>query len=265
MEGKDMVTLYKSPEECEASCMIAAWPGIGDVSLMLARYLRRKLGMEEVGKVEPFDFFDPSGVSVKDNVVEAPRFPESKFYYWRDQESGRGILLFIGEEQPLSKGYELANLVLDTGQRFKVKRIYTCAAVLTRIHHAESPQVWAVATQSKLLEELRRYRVVLRGDLQIAGLNGLLLGIAKERGIEGICLLGEVPTYAARIPIPKASLAVLEVLTEMLGIKIDMDELEGLSREAEEEMKMVAAEAMGEYIDHFTTPIWEEEEEEEEE
>jgi hypothetical protein len=30
-------------------------------------------------------------------------------------------------------------------------------------------------------------------------------------------------------------------------------------------MKQVAAEAMGEYIDYFTTPIWESEEDEDEE
>jgi hypothetical protein len=56
-------------------------------------------------------------------------------------------------------------------------------------------------------------------------LNGLLLGVAKERKIEGICLLGEVPVYATRVPNPMAALAVLKVLTKMLDIEIDMAEL----------------------------------------
>jgi len=64
---------------------------------------------------------------------------------------------------------------------------------------------------------------------------------------------------------PMAALAVLKVLTKMLDIEIDMTELTQLASETKEKMKQAAAEAMGEYIDYFTTPIWEQEEEEEEE
>ena len=104
-----------------------------------------------------------------------------------------------------------------------------------------------------------------RGNLQISGLNGLLLGVAKERNIDGICLLGEVPIYATRIQNPMAALAILEVLAKMLDIEVDMAELAELAVEAKERIKQVAAEAMGEYIDYFTEPLWERGEEEEEE
>jgi proteasome assembly chaperone (PAC2) family protein len=112
--------------------------------------------------------------------------------------------------------------------------------------------------------DLTGYDLVQRGNLQIAGLNGLLLGVAKERGVEGICLLGEVPAYATRIQNPMAALAVLKILTKILDIKVDTDELAQQAVETRERMKQIAAEAMGEYIEHFTAPIWEHEEEEEE-
>jgi proteasome assembly chaperone (PAC2) family protein len=245
--------------------MLAAWPGIGNVSIIVATYLKRKLDFKELGEVEAFNFFDPIGVVVKDNVVEAPQFPQSKFYYWKNKEGGSDIILFIGEDQPASKGYELANCVLDVGLRFQAKRIYTCAAALTRIHHTEQPGVWGVATSQHVAEDLKSYDLVQRGNLHISGLNGLLLGVAKERDIEGVCLLGEVPMYATRIQNPMAALAILEVLTKILDIEVDTAELAQLARETKEKMKQVAAEAMGEYIDYFTEPIWEHGEEEEEE
>jgi len=155
--------------------------------------------------------------------------------------------------------------VLDVAQRFQVKRIYTCAAALTRIHHTETPRVWGVATDYEAAQDLKKYDLVQKGSLQIAGLNGLLLGVAKERNIEGICLLGEVPMYITRIQNPMAALAIIKVLTKMLDVEIDIAELAQLASEAEEKMKQVAAEAMGEYIDYFTAPIWESGEEEEEE
>ena len=258
------VKLYKEPrvKSCD---LIAAWPGIGNVALIVAKYIKDKLNAEEIGEIEPFDFFDPIGIMVKGNIIEAPQFPESKFYHWHNSASGRDLILFISDEQPSFKGYELANSVLDVSRKLKVKRVYTCAAAIARIHHAEKPKVWGAATNQKLLETLKKYDIILRGDIQIAGLNGLFLGVAKEMGFEGICLLGEVPMYTTRIPNPKAALAVLDILTKMLDISINLSELTKLARESDEEMTKLAAEAMGEFIDRYTKPVWPPEEEIEEE
>jgi len=143
--------------------------------------------------------------------------------------------------------------------------LYTCAAAITRIHHSEQPGVMGVATSQQGAEDLKKYDLRQAGNLQIAGLNGLLLGVAKEREVEGICLLGEVPSYATRVQNPMAALAVLKVLAEMLDIEVDVAELAQQAVEAMEGMKQVAAQAMGEYIDYFTEPIWESGEEEDEE
>jgi len=261
---RDLVKLRARPK-LNSPVMLAAWPGISNVSLIVATYLLRKLNFKELGKIKAAYFFDPIGVVVKDSVVEAPQFPQSQFYYWKNSGGGSDVILFIGEDQPATKGYELASCVLDLALRFEVKRIYTCAAALTRIHHTEQPSVWGVATTQQVTEDLRKYNLIQRGNLQISGLNGLLLGVAKERNIEGVYLLGEVPSYATRIQNPTAALAILRVLTTMLDFTIDMDELTQMAGETQERMKQVAAEAMGEYIEYFTAPIWEQGEEDDDE
>lgn len=242
--------------------MLASWPGIGDVSLTAVKYIVEKLNALEIGEIDPVNFFEPVGVSVRDNVVESPRFPDNKFYYWQYPRASKGLVVFIGEEQPAFKGYELVNCVLDVAQKLRVSRVYSCAAAVTRIHHSEEMKVWGAATDSNLVEELGKHNVNLRGNLRIAGLNGLILGMAKERGMEGICLLGEVPAYATQIANPKASLAVLGVLTNMLGIAIDLAELGQLAERVDEEMDRIAKRVTAEFIDQFTEPIWEQDEEE---
>jgi proteasome assembly chaperone (PAC2) family protein len=260
---ENLIKLYAQPK-LNSPNMLASWPGIGNVSIIVATYLKRKLDFKELGEIEPTAFFDAIGVVAKDNVVEEPQFPQSKFYYWKNKGGGSDIILFIGEDQPLTKGYELANCVLDVGQRFQVKRVYTCAAALSHIHHTEQSRVWGVVTSQYMTGDLEKYDLVQRSNLQISGLNGLLLGVSKERGIEGICLLGEVPIHATRIQNPVAALAVLKVLTKMLDIEIDVAELAQIAKETADRMKQMADEAMEEYIDHFTQPIWEYGEEEEE-
>jgi uncharacterized protein len=263
MDTKDVIKLRRHPRPKSCS-MFASWPGIGDVSLTAAKYLVEKLKAVEIGEIDPLKFFEPVGVSVKDNVVEKPRFPESKFYYYQYPRASKGLLIFMGEEQPAFKGYELVNAVLDVAQRLKVSRVYSAAAAVTRMHHSEEVKVWGAATVPTLVEELGKYNVILRGNLRIAGLNGLILGMAKEREIEGMCLLGEVPAYATQIANPKASLAVLGVLTKMLGIGLDLTELGQLVEQVDEEMDRIAKKVTAEFIDQFTEPIWEQDEEEEE-
>ena len=261
---KSVVRLYKRPRPKTCS-MLASWPGVGDVALTVARYLLEKLNAVEIGEIDPVSFFEPMSVLVKNNVVERPRFPESKFYYWRNAETGAGLVIFIGEEQPAFKGYELVNCVLEVAQSLKVERIYGCAAAVTRVHHSEESKVWGVATTANLVDELSKQNVILRGDLRIAGLNGLIVGMAKEREIDAICLLGEVPSYATQIANPKASLAVLKVLSKILGITVDLTELSDIAKQVDEEMSRITKRATAEFIDQFTEPIWEQDEEEYEE
>jgi proteasome assembly chaperone (PAC2) family protein len=61
--------------------LLASWPGIGNVSLIVAKYIQDKLNAQKIGYIEPFDFFDPIGVMVKDNIIEKPQFPENNFYF----------------------------------------------------------------------------------------------------------------------------------------------------------------------------------------
>ncbi len=261
---KGVVKLQARPK-LQTPNMLAAWPGIGNVATIIANYLKNNLNFKELGAIEASYFFDPIGVLVKDNLVESPNFPQSLFYYYKNTGNGSDIILFVGDDQPASKGYDLANCILDIAERFQVRRIFTCAAAMTRIHHTEPPKVWGVATNPMVNKDLQTYHLEQSNNLQIAGLNGLLLGVAKERQMDGICLLGEVPVYASRVPNPMAALAVLKVLTTMLEIKLDLADLAKMAVEAGERIKQVAAQAMEEYIDYFTEPIWERGDEEDEE
>jgi proteasome assembly chaperone (PAC2) family protein len=254
---------YTARPRLKTPNLLAAWPGIGNVSMIIANYLKSKLPFKQLGYLEPSHFFDPIGVLVREDIVDEPSFPQSDFYYLKNPDKGSDLILFIGDDQPSSKGYELAHCILDVGEKFNAERIYTCAAAITRIHHTEPPKVWGVATSHLLSADLKKHNLEHASNLQIAGLNGLLLGVAKERDTDGICLLGEVPVYASRVPNPMAALSVLKVLTQMLEIKVEFTDMSKMAVEASERIKQVAAQAMEEYIDYFTEPIWERGEEEE--
>jgi len=244
---------------------------VSSVALIVATYLLDKLAFRELAEIRPMYFFEPIGVRARNNIVQAPSFPQSRFYYLKNKASASDIILFISDAQPATKAYEMANAILDLGSRFHMQRVYTCAAAMTRIHHTEPPLVRGVGTNSAMAEELASLGLARGGNLQISGLNGLLLGVAKERNIDGICLMGDVPSYSHRIQNPMAALAIINKLKSLLSIQLDTADLAMVAQEAQQRMKQVAAEAMEDYIDYFTEPIWEqgdeyyEDEEDEEE
>jgi uncharacterized protein len=225
--------------------MIVGWPGIGNVGIITVETLRQALQAEELGEIEPWDFFYPNKVIIQSGILTDMGFPGSKFYYKKMPK--HDLLFFIGEEQPATResayaegkrAYEMANMVLDVAQKFSCRRIFTSGAAISITHHSMSPRVWAVANQKTLLSGLRSYdNTILMSEVEgkgnqgsITGLNGLLIGAAKSRGMEGICLMGEVPDYLSRMPFPypKASKAVLETLAKILGIKITHNPLEDM-------------------------------------
>lgn len=243
------IRLYQEPR-LENPVMVASWPGIGNIGIIAVDTLREMLGAEEFGEIEPWHFFYPKRVLIRKGVLECLEFPGSKFYF-RAMERG-DLILFVGEEQPAEggrvyaegkKAYCMANLVLDVAEKFKCRRIYTSGAAVALTHHTMKPRVWAVPNSEGLIREIRGYEnTVLMSDIEgrggqgnITGLNGLLLGVAKRRGLEAICLMGEIPVYVQGLPLsyPKASKSVLEVLSRELEIEVNLDKLDELDEKIE--------------------------------
>jgi proteasome assembly chaperone (PAC2) family protein len=245
------IKLYREPE-LEKPIMFVSWPGIGNIGIIAANTLKGILKAEEFGEIEGWDFFYPRKVSIRDGLLEDLEFPSNKFYYERLEK--KDLIFFVGEEQPTEgggmyargeKAYQMANLVLEVSLKFDCQRIYTSGACISPIHHQMKPRVCAVVSSENLIREVKKYpntilmsEIGVRGEGEgtITGLNGLLLGLAKKRGLETICLMGEIPDWlsGASFPYPKASKSVLEVFAEILGIRIDFSFLNKMEAQVEE-------------------------------
>ncbi len=240
------ITFQKEPQ-LEKPELIAAWPGIRNAGLIAVDTLRRTVHAEQFAEIEPWDFFYPHRVSITDGELKNLEFPSSKFYFRKINT--KDLIFFIGEEQPgeTRKDYEMANLVIDVALRFGCRKIYTAAAAVAPVHHTLRSRVWAVPNKKELIEEVKKHgNITLMSEIEggsgqgnISGLNGLLLGVARGKGLDGVSLLGEIPVYVAQLPTPypKASKSILEVLSGNLGLTIDLTELDGLAREVEDSIE----------------------------
>jgi proteasome assembly chaperone (PAC2) family protein len=243
-EPSGPVKLYTIPT-LRAPYLVAAWSGMGAVALLAANYLRQTLEAEAFGEIDPYNYYSPAQVIIQDGLIQLPGFPETKFYFW-DKGQEHDLILLIGTEQPVD-AYDIAVHIMDAAKQLGVERVYTAAALPRLIPHTTMAAVWGTATHPDLIAELERYGVNLMSQGTIAGLNGLLLAVAKERNIEGLCLLGEIPMYARGMLNPRASHAVLAILTQMLDVEIDLQRLALWADDLDSEMAKLY-DALPEYI-----------------
>ncbi len=216
---------------------IAAWPGMGSVSLKAATALKDALKATAFADFDAEGFFFPAEIAIEQALVKMPAGPRGKFYYWQNKSGRNDLIIFISEAQPpQEKIIPYAEAILDFICRFKVKMVFTFAAMPLPIDHLQKPQVWVSATSKGLVEQFKKYSALALTTGAISGLNGLFLGLAKGRKLAGVCLLGEIPLYTIQIENPKASLAILEALKKAISLDIDLNDLHLASKIMEDEI-----------------------------
>lgn len=213
--------------------MLAALPDMGNVAGIGIGYMIKKLNAKLFAEI--YSYWPPF-VTYKDGVAD---YTQSTYkFHCLDNEN---LLIFSGDFNPTDprRLYEICYEVVRMAERMNVKRLYSIGAALRPASGAE-PKVFGAVNNEQILDDLRNHGVVmLEGEGQITGFNGLILGIAKERGIDAVCILGEIDNPG--IIQPKAAQSILKLLINILGIKpFGMDELD-----EEEKRKKFMEQQMG--------------------
>jgi hypothetical protein len=217
----DGVKITKRPK-LKKPYMIVAWPGMGEVAFKAASYLVEKLKAEEFAAIPAEEFFYLTGSVIKEGILSVPDLPLGKFYFWKNKTGINDLIVFISNAQPdLAKAEEYSKRILYVAKLFKVDTLVGFASMPLPIDHTQNPAVWFAATHPQIRESLKKYNLNILNEGQVSGMNGLFLGIAKQEGFKGFCLLGEMPLYTIQIENPKAAQAVLTVFSKIYDIKID--------------------------------------------
>ncbi|MFH1403624.1 MAG: proteasome assembly chaperone family protein [Candidatus Altiarchaeota archaeon] len=227
-----VILKYYEKPELKNTVLIEGLPGIGLVGKLAADHMQDELKAKKFAEI--ISPFLPPQVSIQDDGTV--KLVKLEFYYWKGKKND--VILLLGDFQGISPDsqYQLAEKTLDLAEEFKVKRVYTLGGLGTgAITH--KPRVFGAATDKKLVESLEGYGIIFKGGGAIFGASGLLLGLGMERGVEGVCLMGE--THGQIID-AKSAEAVLDSLTKILGIEVDMAELAKKAKDTEEQINKMS-------------------------
>ncbi len=225
---------------------IAAWPGMGEVAYRSALFLKEVLGLKVFAKLETHRYFKPAAVTVEKGVVSMPNVPAGFFYYHKGKNSP-DLIIFLGEAQPpLEYAESLSEGIVSFVKKYKAKLMFTFAAKPEAIDHKAKSAVWVAATNTELLKTFQKNGLKVLTEGQISGLNGIILGVGKKKGLKGVCLLGEIPFYTVQIENPKATASVLEVVSKHLKINLNLSSMVERAKFIEEEIEKLISYLKGE-------------------
>ncbi|MEM2913570.1 MAG: PAC2 family protein, partial [Candidatus Bathyarchaeia archaeon] len=208
-------------------------PGLGMVGKITVKYLIKQLKAKKFAELYSPHFAYYVLVNDKGSI----KLLNNEFYYWKNDSGGSDLILLTGDSQAqtIEGQYEVADSIIEFASKKNVSMFITVGGYRRDV--VDKPQVLASATSPEALKKaLDAGSLINPPGSPVVGAAGLLLGLAKFKDIEGICLLGETPGY---MPDPKAAKSILVILMRMLNLNLDLTDIDKeITKIAEIEEKM---------------------------
>jgi len=198
--------------------LVAGLPGIAHIGKLAVEYLTHQLRAKKFAELYSEHF--PEWV-VRDNG--SVKILKVDFSYCKPDGLKRDLLLATADAQAASPTgqYRLTGEILDLAAQQGTDTVITMAAYVLSNNESKA-KVVAAASDIETVKLLSEHEVELLDSGMIVGMNGLLPGLAAARGMRGFCLLGV--TRGGLLDVVAAE-AVLRTLSEVLGFKLNLEEL----------------------------------------
>jgi len=217
---KETIIIEKEKVELRKPILIEGFPGLGVVGKIATDFLIRQMKAKKLAEMYSPHFPYYVLVSKKGSI----RLLRTDFYYWKNETEGNDLIFLTGDTQAqtVEGQYEIADHILRFAEKKGVKLIITIGGYRREVE--DKPQVVAAATDPETLSKALEVGAINSplGN-PIVGTAGLILGLAKFKKINALCLLGETLGY---LPDLKAAKSVLKVLLKIVKLEVDLSELD---------------------------------------
>jgi predicted ATP-grasp superfamily ATP-dependent carboligase len=132
-------------------------------------------------------------------------------------EDGNDILLLAGAEPDHLWG-QFSRSVVDLAMEFGSRLVVGLGAYPAPVPHTRPTRLAAAATVAELVERVGEVRASI--DVP-SGVHAAIERRAGDLGVPAIGLWAQVPHYAAAMPFPAASAALVDGLCEVAGLVLD--------------------------------------------
>jgi proteasome assembly chaperone (PAC2) family protein len=233
--------------------MIAAfegWNDAGDAATAAVEHLEEVWGATPLAALDPEDYYDYQVnrpmVSVDEDGSRVVTWPTTRISFARLPDLGRDVVLVRGIE-PNMRWQSFANEILSVCHELGVEMVVTLGALLADSPHTRPVPVSGTSSDDALSRSLNLEPSRYEGP---TGIVGVVQDACTRAGVPALSIWAAVPHYVAQPPCPKATLALLRHIEDLIDVPIPLGELPEDARAWERGVDDLAAEdaEVAEYV-----------------
>src|SRR5215813_13093475 len=211
-----------------APVIIAAfegWNDAGEAASGVITHLTAAWQAEPVGAIDPEDFYDFQVTRPVTEVTEGATqrlvWPTTRLLTPASNQTDRDVVLVHGIEPNMRWRRFCAELVAAFTE-LRTEMVVLLGALLADSPHTRPVPVTTSASDKVLASGLSASAADYKGP---TGITGVLQHECAEAGIAAVSLWAAVPHYVAQPPSPKATLALLRAVEDLLDISLPLADL----------------------------------------
>jgi proteasome assembly chaperone (PAC2) family protein len=233
--------------------MLAAfegWNDAADAASGAIEHLETQWQAKPFAAIDPEDYYDyqvnrPT-ISLSDDGERLVTWPTTRISYARLPELGRDVVLIRGIE-PNMRWQSFAAEILGFCHELGVEMVVTLGALLADSPHTRPVPVTGTSSDETLTRSLSLEPSRYEGP---TGIVGIVQDACTRAGVPALSIWAAVPHYVAQPPCPKATVALLRHIEDLLDVPIPLGELPEDARAWERGVDELAAEdsEVAEYV-----------------
>jgi predicted ATP-grasp superfamily ATP-dependent carboligase len=209
------ITIESTPR-LRTPTMIAAfqgWNDAGGAASLAAGFLRVATDAERFAVIDPDPFVDyqqtrPT-VTLLDGQVRKVEWPETEILASEEAD----VVIVLGPE-PNMRWRAYSDAICGLAAQIGVDLVITLGALLADTPHTRPVPVSSTASDEELIARLALTRSNYEGP---TGIVGVLHEACTRAGLRSASLWAATPHYISATPNPRAAVALLERLSELVG------------------------------------------------
>jgi predicted ATP-grasp superfamily ATP-dependent carboligase len=207
--------------------LVAAFEGWNDAGVAASTalgFVADSLGAETFASIDPEEFYDfqvsRPMVQLDDDNGRRIRWPSVEFQAVRMPGSPHDLILLRGHE-PNMRWRTFTREILELTETLGVEMLITVGALLADVPHTRPVHVMGSTGDPDLAKELSLPSSHYEGP---TGILGVLSDAALGSAIPAVSLWAALPHYV-QAPNPRAALALVERLSSLLSLPLDISAL----------------------------------------
>jgi predicted ATP-grasp superfamily ATP-dependent carboligase len=229
----------RRPDGLRAPAMVCAfqgWNDAGDAASSAVSFLSSALDARRFARVDSEEFYDfqanrPSVQFNDDNEREIV-WPTVEVFEAPAPRAPRDLVLVQGVE-PSMRWRAFSGHIVDLAEALGVQVVVTLGALLGDVPHTRPVAISGHASDPALMERLGMQGSTYEGP---TGIVGVLHSACAQAGLPSASLWAGVPHYIAAAANPKAALALVRRVEGLIGVSVDVSELESAAADYERQV-----------------------------